>query len=379
MNFALTEEQTQLREALSRQLERSYTFDKRKELIAAGPGASAKIWQQLAELGALGVAIPEAHGGTGGGAVDTMVVMEALGRRLVLEPYLSTVVLGAGLIARAGSDAQRQAILPAVAEGKLRLALAHGEADARYDLSYVTTQARRDGDGYVLDGAKAVVLGGEDAQTLIVSARTSGAAGDADGITLFLVDGTAAGVARRGSLTQDHHRAAEVALSGVRVGADRVLGEVGAGLAWVERAHELGIAAACAEALGIMTVLLEETGAYVKTRKQFGVAIGQFQVLQHRLADMLMRVEQVRSMTYLAATSVEVEDAAERRRVMAAAKAIVSQAARFVGQQAIQSHGAIGMTHEAQVSHYFKRLTMLEMLFGDADHHVGRFSDAMAR
>jgi alkylation response protein AidB-like acyl-CoA dehydrogenase len=378
MDFDFTEEQNALRDALTRQLERSYGFDKRKQIVASESGISDKVWQQLAELGALAVALPEAHGGLGGNAVDTLVVMHALGRRLVVEPYLPTVVLGAGLLLEAGSEAQR-AILPAVAAGEKYLALAHDEADARYLLSYVTAQAKRDpdGGGFVLDGDKQVVLGGEAAHQLIVSARTSGAPDDAAGITLFVVDASAAGVSRHGYRTQDSHRAADVKLTGVRVPASAVLGEVGGGHALLERAVERAIAAVCAESLGIMEVLLDLTGSYVKTRKQFGVPIGTFQALQHRLADMLMRVEQARSMAYLAANTVDSTDVAERRRVFAAAKAMVAQAARFVGQQAIQLHGGIGTTDEAQVSHYFKRLTVLELAFGDADHHLGRYSDQM--
>lgn len=376
MNFAFTEEQAQLRAALQRHLERTYSFDKRKEIVGGEPGYSAKAWQQLAELGALGVAISDELGGTGGGAVDTLVVMEALGRSLVVEPYLSTVVLGAGLLARAGSPAQR-ALVAEVVEGRKLLALAHEEPDARYQLAHVATRARRDGDGVVLDGEKAVVLGGGAADLLVVSARAEGEAGAHEGVTLWLIDADAPGVTRASYRTQDCHRAADVRLAGVRASADQQLGPAGQGVALVERAYEVAIAAACAEALGVMSVMLDLTASYVKTRKQFGVPIGQFQALQHRLADMLMRVEQARSMAYLASATVDSEDAAERRRVLAAAKVIVSQAARFVGQQAIQVHGAIGITEEAPVSHYFKRLTMLEVMFGDADHHLGRFSDAL--
>ncbi len=381
MDFEFTEEQNALRDALTRQLERSYGFDKRKQIVASDIGISDKVWQQLAELGALAVALPEAHGGLGGNAVDTMVVMHALGRRLVVEPYLPTVVLGAGLLLDAGggadSEAHRAALLPGVASGEKYLALAHDEADARYHLSYVKTQARRDGDDFIVDGTKGVVLGGEAAHQLIVSARTSGGPDDAAGITLFIVDPKHPGVERRGYRTQDSHRAADVILRGVRLPARAVLGEVGGGHALLERATERAIAAVCAESLGLMEVLLDLTGSYVKTRKQFGVPIGTFQALQHRLADMLMRVEQARSMTYLAANTVDSSDAEHRRRTFAAAKAIVAQAARFVGQQAIQLHGGIGTTDEAQVSHYFKRLTVLELAFGDADHHLGRYSDLM--
>lgn len=395
MNFDFSEEQLALRDALTKLLDRSAGFDARKELVRTGHTHSPRLWRQLAELGALGVAIPEAHGGTGGTAVDTMVVCEALGRRLVLEPYLAVAVVGAGLIAHAGSAAQKAALLPRLAEGELLLALAHQERDARYHLAHLGTTARRDGDGYVLDGAKHVVLGGNSAHQLIVSARTSGAADERAGHTLFLVDADGPGITRRMYRTQDNLGAADVQLTAVRVPGSAVLGEVGHGLPAVEHALDLGLAALCAEAVGAMAMMLELTADYVKTRKQFGVPIGQFQVLQHRLADMLMRLEQARSMTYLAAStlatpsagarSAAIADANQqsdaevtnRRRILSAAKAKVGQCGRFVGQEAIQLHGGIGMTDEAQISHYFKRVTTIDLTFGDADHHVAAVSDAM--
>jgi alkylation response protein AidB-like acyl-CoA dehydrogenase len=382
MNFDFSEEQTQLRDALGRLLDRGYEFDKRKQIVASDAGLSREIWKQLAELGALSIALPEQHGGTGGTAVDTLVVMEALGRRLVVEPYVPAIVLGAGLVARAGSDAQRAQLLPRVGSGEHLLALAHDEPDSRYELARVATRARPEGGagrGFVLDGKKTVVLGGGAADTLIVSARTAGEPGDPDGVSLFLVDAAAPGVSRLGYQTQDNHRAADVTLAGVRVGGDALLGLAGDGAALVEHAIQHGIAAVCAEALGVMALLVDLTSAYVKTRKQFGVPIGQFQALQHRLADMLMRVEQARSMAYLIATTVDTGDPAQRRRITAAAKAMVSQAGRFVGHGAIQLHGGIGVTDEAPVSHYFKRITTIGMTFGDADHHVARFSDLMER
>jgi alkylation response protein AidB-like acyl-CoA dehydrogenase len=379
MNFDFTEEQNQLRAALARLLDRGYEFGKRKQIVASEAGFSREIWRQLAELGALSIRLPEQHGGAGGTAIDTLVVMEALGRRIVVEPYVPAIVVGAGLLARAGSDAQCARLLPRVAAGEHLLALAHDEADSRYELARIATRARPDGSGHVLDGAKTVVLGGAAADTLIVSARTAGEPGDPTGVSLFLVDAGAPGVTRHAYATQDNHRAADITLTGVKVAGDALLGPAGGGIALVEHAVEQGIAAVCAEVLGVMAVLIELTSSYVKTRKQFGVPIGQFQVLQHRLADMLMRVEQARSMTYLVATTVDSPDAALRRRITAAAKAMVGQAARFVGQQAIQLHGGIGVTDEAPVSHYFKRLTIIDMTFGDADHHLARYSDLMER
>jgi alkylation response protein AidB-like acyl-CoA dehydrogenase len=379
MNFDFSEEQVQLQSALARLLDRGYEFDQRKQIIRSETGFSRELWRQLGDLGALAIALPEEHGGTGGTAIDTLVVMEALGRRLVVEPYVPTVVLAGGLLARAGSDAQRARLLPEIAAGGRLAALAHDEAGSRYELAHVATRARAAGGGYLLDGAKTVVLGGAAADTLIVSARTAGEPGDPDGISLFLVDAGAAGITRQGYATHDNHRAADITFAGVQVGGDALLGPLGGGGPLVEHALEHGIAAVCAEALGVMAMLVDLTSSYVKTRKQFGVPIGSFQVLQHRLADMLMRVEQARSMTYLLATTVDATDAAQRRRVAAATKAMVSQAGRFVGQGAVQLHGGIGVMDEAPVSHYFKRMTIIGMTFGDADHHVARFSDLMER
>jgi alkylation response protein AidB-like acyl-CoA dehydrogenase len=367
MNFELTEEQQQLRGSLQRLVERTYSFDKRKQILASPGGHSREVWRQLGELGALAIGVPEPWGG--GDAVDTAIVMEVLGEKIVVEPYMPTVVLGAGIIARAGSDEHRQAILPRAVAGDRLLALAHTEADARYDLAHVAMRAAPNSGGFVLDGDKTVVLGGGTADTLIVSARVP------DGISLFLVEANAPGVHRTPYLAHDGHGAADIRFEAVRVAADAVVGPLGGGLPVIEHAVERAIAALCAEAVGNMATLVDMTSAYVKTRKQFGVPIGSFQVLQHRLADMLMRVEQARSMSYLVATTVESADEVARRRIVSAAKALVSQAARFVGQQAIQLHGAIGITDEAAVSHYFKRLTTIALTFGDADFHVARFAD----
>jgi alkylation response protein AidB-like acyl-CoA dehydrogenase len=374
MNFALTDEQQQLRDSLARFVQKEYSFEKRKAILKSKEGISREAWKQLADMGLTALGLPEAHGGLPGTPVDTMVVMDVLGRGLVVEPYLATVVLGAELVARAGSEAQQAAILPAVAAGDKLLALAHDEIGARYELEHVATTAKKHGDHYLLTGAKTVVLHGAQADTLIVSARTSGKVRDAGGIALFLVERAGAGVTVADHPTHDGQRAAEVALKGAR---GELLGKDGQGHALLEHAQARGIAALCAEAVGNMAALVEITLAYVKTRKQFGVPIGSFQALQHRMADMVMYVEQARSMSYLAAAKADAPDAAERRRALSAAKAYIGQAARFVGQQAVQLHGGIGVTDEANVSHYFKRLTLINVAFGDADHHLGRFSDAL--
>jgi alkylation response protein AidB-like acyl-CoA dehydrogenase len=374
MDFALTDEQQQLRDTLARFVQKDYAFEKRKAILKSKDGYSREAWQQLAEMGLTALGLPEEHGGLAGNAVDTMVVMEVFGRGLVVEPYLATVVLGAGLVAQAGSEAQKKTILPAVAEGKLLLAFAHDEPGVRYELTRVATSAKKQGDGYALNGAKTVVLHGAQAGKLIVSARTGGGERDPSGISLFLVDAQPPGVALRDYPTHDGQRAAELTLKGAR---GELLGKEGQGAALVEWAVARGIAALCAEAVGNMAALVELTLSYIKTRKQFGVPIGSFQALQHRMADMLMYTEQARSMMLLAAGKADSTDAADRDRCIAAAKAFIGQAGRYVGQQAVQLHGGIGVTDEANVSHYFKRLTLINATFGDADHHLGRFSDTL--
>jgi alkylation response protein AidB-like acyl-CoA dehydrogenase len=301
--------------------------------------------------------------------------MEAFGRALVLEPYLSTVVLGGTAVRLAGSDAQKAAILPQIAEGGMTLALAHGERQARYDLSDVLTTAKPRGGGWVLDGGKSVVIHGDNADRLIVSARSSGERDDRDGISLFLVDAKANGVARRAYPMRDGTRAAEVSMSGVEIAAEDILGEPGNALPVIERVVETGIAAVAAEAVGAMEAMHAMTLEYLKTRQQFGKPIGQNQALQHRSAEMLIALEQGRSLAMLAAITVDEPDASERAHNISMAKVGVGQSARFVSQNAIQLHGGIGMTEEYAVGHYFRRVMVIEHLFGDTAHHLSRIAD----
>ncbi|MGH8456583.1 MAG: acyl-CoA dehydrogenase family protein [Stenotrophobium sp.] len=377
MNFNYSEEQQQLRDSLARYIQKEYGFERRRAILRSAEGWSREVWRQFADMGLLALGVPEQHGGLGGNAVDTLAVMEMFGRGLVVEPYLSTVVIGAQLVAQAGTAAQQTQLLPKLVSGELLLALAHYESGARYELNHVTTRAAAAGGGYVLDGSKTVLLHGASADRLIVSARTAGGERDATGVSLFLVDPKTAGVSLHGYTTQDGQRAAELRLDRVTLGADSLLGTAGAALPLLELAQDRAIAALCAEAVGIMDTLLQLTGSYLKTRKQFGVPIGSFQALQHRMADMLMHTEQARSMAYLAAAKVDLPDARERRRALSAAKSLVGRAARYVGQQAVQLHGGIGVTDELSVSHYFKRLTLINLSFGDADHHLGLFSDLL--
>ena len=367
MDFDLTDEQRLLKDSVDRLIADQYQFEQRKKYMTEPEGWSLGVWQQYAELGLLGLPFAEAHGGFGGGAVETMIVMEAFGRGLVLEPYFATVILGGGLLRRAATPAQQQALLPQVTQGKLKLALAHVERQSRYDLADVATTARQDGAVWVLDGAKSVVLHGDCADRLLVTARVSGNRRDREGVGLFLVDPSAAGVTRRGYPTQDGLRAAEVTLSGVRVPRDDAMVNA---LPAIEHVVDEAIAALCAEAVGTMQAMHETTLEYLKTRQQFGRPIGQFQVLQHRSVDMLVALEQARSMAMFAAVMAGDENAAERRRAIAAAKVQIGRSGRHIGQEAIQLHGGIGMTMEYKVGHYFKRMTMIDKLFGDADVHL---------
>jgi pimeloyl-CoA dehydrogenase small subunit len=370
MDFELSEEQRLLKQSVERLLVDRYGFEQRTAYMKEPGGFSRALWKQYADLGVLALPFAEEDGGIGGGAVDVMIVMEALGRALVLEPYLATVVLAGGVLRHAGSQAQRASLIPKIADGSLILALAHAERQSRYDLADVATTAKRDGAGYVLDGAKGLVLHGDGADKLVVSARVAGKPRDRDGIALFLIDAKASGVSVRGYPTIDGLRAAEVTLSGVKVGAEGVIGEPGKALAVIERVVDEGMAALCAEAVGAMEVMHELTVDYLKTRRQFGVPIGNFQVLQHAAVDMLMATEQARSMAMLAAMMAEEPNAVERHKSIAAAKVQIGRSGRFVGKTATQLHGGIGMTMEYKVGHYFKRVTAIDVLFGDADHHL---------
>jgi pimeloyl-CoA dehydrogenase small subunit len=377
MDFDLSDEQRLLKDSVTSLIEKEYAFEQRKAYAREPHGYSAARWAQFAELGLLGLPFAEDAGGIGGTPVETMIVMEAFGRGLVLEPYLATIVLGGGLLRFVGSAAQRQEMVPAIAAGKLRLAFAHTERQARYDLADVAVTATpSSGGGFVLGGHKGVVLHGDSADRLIVSARTGGGPREREGISLFLLDPKSEGVAVQGYPTVDGLRAAEITLRDVRLGAEALLGPRDHALPLIERAVDLAIAALAAEAVGAMSVMHELTVEYLKTRKQFGVAIGAFQALQHRAVDMLVAVEQARSMAMLATMMAEAPDAGERRRMIAAAKVQCGRSGRQVGQQAIQLHGGIGMTDEYKIGHYFKRVTAIDTLFGDADHHLAVVADA---
>lgn len=376
MDFDLSEEQRLLKDSVDGLLNDSYDFEQRKKYGAEKAGWSKAVWGKLAEQGLLGLPFAEADGGFGAGAVETMIVMQAFGRALVLEPYLPTVVIAGGFLRHGGSAAQKAAHIPGIIDGSKTFAFAQLEKNSRYDLSDVSTTAKKKGDGWVIDGEKFVVLNGEAADTLVVTARTKGGQTERDGVGVFLVPRTAKGVTVKGYPTQDGMRAADITFTGVEVGADAVLGDPAGGLPLIERVVDEARTALCAEAVGAMDESLKITVEYIKTRKQFGVPIGSFQALQHRAADMFVFTEQARSMAMLATMASDFNDAKERAASVAAAKVQVGKSSKFVGQQSIQLHGGIGMTMEASIGHYFKRLSIIESTFGDTDYHLRRASEA---
>ena len=369
MDFSLSEEQRLLKETVDRLVRDQYGFEARQKAAGSEEGFSRATWATFAELGLLAVPFPEEVGGLGGGGVDLMVVAEAFGRGLVVEPYLSTVVLAGALVELAGTDDQKAHILGHIVAGEKLLAFAHGEPDGRYDLAHVATRAEKSGEGWSVSGRKSVVIGGDSADTLIVSARTAGGTGDEAGIGLFLVAKGAAGLTVRGTPTIDGGRSAEVVLDGV---AAEPLGQPGGAFPAIEAAVARGIVALCAEAVGAMEVACETTLDYLKTRKQFGRPIGGFQALQHRMVDMRTELEQARSMAILAAAKLSA-GRVERERTVSAAKVTIGRAAHHVAEEAIQLHGGIAMTWEYALAHYAKRLVMIDHLLGDVDFHTERF------
>ena len=375
MDFSFTEEQTLLRNMVQSFVQDNYDFDSRMKIVRSEEGMSREIWGQFAELGLLAAPFSEEMGGLDGGPIETMVIMEELGRGLVVEPYLPTIVLCGGILSRHASDAQKEAHLPGIIGGEDVWALAYAEPQSRFNPADVLTSAKADGDGYVLNGTKAVVAAAPWASKLIVSARISGDQRDSDGLGLFIVEKSASGVSTQDYPTVDGNRAGEVTLENVTVGADALIGDAGNGLALLDEALDYGIGAVCAEAIGHMKCLNDATVEYCKTRKQFGVPIGSFQVLQHRMVDMFMEYEQSVSMTYMVNMKLT-ESEAERKKAAAGAKVQIGKSGRFVGQEAVQLHGGMGMTEELNVGHYFKRLTVIDTQFGNVDHHLKRFAGA---
>ncbi len=367
MDFDFTEDQDSLRDAVRRWVDKGFTFDRRHALAKAG-GATRAVYAELAELGLAGLVVPEAHGGLALGAIDAMVVAEELGRGLVNAPFAAGALVAPVLLSAAAPELQA-AWLPRMADASALVVLAHQERAARYNLAHVSTRAERQGGGWLLTGTKSLVPAGDEADAFIVPARWQGAVDDTDGIGLFLVVRGDAAV--RGYPTQDGARAADLTLDGTA--ATLITAE---GHAVLELAADVAIAAQCAEAVGLMDRLVAITVEYMNTRKQFGVAIASFQALRHRMADVKMQLELGRSMSYFASLKLG-EPAAQRRRAVSQARVQLGQSMRFVGQQCVQMHGGIGVTDEYVASHYFKRLTMLELGFGDTLHHLGEVSASM--
>lgn len=371
MDFNLTEEQIQFAEAIRRWAEKNYSFEERKHIVHSASGVSDKAWQALAELGAIALPIPEAQGGFNGNAIDMMVVLQEIGRGLIIEPYFATV-LGAEFLKRTASHNE---LLETIATGKTKLACALHEQQSRHDLFDIACTAQATSAGFVLNGQKTIVLHGAQADALIVSARTKGAQRDLDGISLFLVQTSSLPV---GSVqdyrTVDGMRAANLRFEQLPLPASALIGSLHSAWDILDAVSDYGISLLCAEAIGLMEALFATTLDYLKTRQQFGAPIGKFQALQHRMAEMFMEMEQARSLATLAAVKVDSTDPNERRRCVSAAKARVGQAARFIGQQAVQLHGGMGVTNELPAAHMFKRLTMIELSLGDTDHHLARFA-----
>ncbi len=373
MDFDLTDEQQMLKDSVESLLTDNYDFARRKLAAGQPRGWSEALWQHFAEQGLLGAPFAEADGGIGAGAIETMIIMEALGRALSLEPYLATVVLGGGFLRHGATSNQRAAHVPTLIDGSQTMAFAQLEEQSRYDLSNVATTAKRRGSGYVIDGKKCVVLHGDSASTLVVSVRTAGGSQDDLGIGVFLVPANALGVTVRGYPTQDSLRAADISFDNVEVDADAAIGDPENALPLIERVVDEARVALCCEAVGAMDASLQMTVEYLKSRRQFGVAIGSFQALQHRAADMFVTLEQARGITMYASMAQSL-DARERSKATAAAKVQIGRSGKFIGEQSVQLHGGIGMTMEAQIGHYFKRLTMIEKTFGDSHFHLQRLA-----
>ncbi|UCI31913.1 acyl-CoA dehydrogenase family protein [Mesorhizobium sp. B4-1-4] len=376
MDFDLSEEQTLLQDSLAKLLGRAYSFERRTTYLKGSEGWSRDVWAALAEIGVLGLPFAESDGGFGAGPVETMLVAEQLGRVLALEPWLATVVIGGGVLRHGAEASIRSDYISKVACGHKILAFASTEPQSRYRLDDVATSARKEGKAWRIDGRKCVVLHGDTADDLVVTARISGGQQERSGIGVFLVPTSAAGVSRRSYPSSDGLRAADIVFDNVVIDPEALLGTPENGIELVERVVDEAIAALAAEAVGCMQAANELTVEYLKTRKQFGRMIGSFQVLQHRAAEMIISLEQARSMAMLAAMTVDEQNVDERRRIMSAVKIEVGRSARKIGQEVVQLHGGIGMTMEYLGSHFFRRLASIETMFGDADYHLGLLARA---
>ncbi|MCZ6501149.1 MAG: acyl-CoA dehydrogenase [Gammaproteobacteria bacterium] len=374
MDFSFSEEQSLLQDSVQRFIQNSYTFEKRQKLIQTEEGFSRDNWSTFAELGWLGLPFAEEDGGFGGTPVETMIMLEEFGKGLVVEPYVSTVIMAGTAISEGASQELKENVLADIIGGSKLAALAFVEPQARFNLADIATTAINNNSGYLINGFKGVVLGGPSADVLVVPARTDGDQKDEGGITLFLVDANSDGVSRRNYPTIDGLRASEITFENVSVEASSIIGQVGGGLALLEKSIDYAILAVGAEAVGAMEVLYKTTVEYCKVREQFGQPIGKFQVLQHRMVDMFIEHEQSKSLLYMAAMRLDEGYSPAARKAVSALKVQVGKGGKFVGQSAVQLHGAMGMTDELNVGHYFKRLTAVETLFGNVDYHLKKYA-----
>lgn len=373
MDFSFNEEQTLIQRQVAQFIQRDYEWEKRQALAKSELGFSSENWKIFADLGWLGISLSEESGGFGGSALETMIIMEEFGKGLVVEPFLETIVLCAGLIDSCGNKDQKSEILKKVISGEMHLALGFVEPQSRFNLADVITEAKKKGDGFVLNGFKSVVMNGPSANNIIISARISGKQSEEEGISLFVIDPKLEGVSLRNYPTVDGRRASEITLENVDVTSSCLLAEEGKGFKELEKAIDSATLAICAEAIGAMEVLYKTTVEYTKIRKQFGQAIGKFQVLQHRMVDMFMEYEQSKSLLYMA-TIKQAEKAEDSKKAISGLKYQVGKAAKFIGQQAVQLHGGMGVTDELNVGHFFKRLTTIITIFGNTDYHLKRYS-----
>ena len=372
MNFDYNEEQTLLDNMVTSFVRDNYDWDTRCSIVKTESGWKEENWKQFAELGLLGVPFDETYGGLGGQATDVMIVMEQFGKGLVVEPYMSSIILAGGLISKLGSDKQKDTIIPEIISGNQRYVFAYAEPQSRFDLFDVKCSASLDGDNYVINGFKSVVFGASMATHVIISARTSGDQRSKSGITLFMVDIKSEGITLQNYPTIDEYRASEIVIENLKVSKDNILGSIDSSYEAIEEQIDLSTIAACSEAVGILQVLKDSTNDYCKNRKQFGQPIGANQVIKHRLVDMMIEYEQAKSILYMAVTA-DLSDPIERRKAASAAKARIGKAIKFVGENAIQLHGGMGVVDEYMISHFFKRATMIGILFGNVDFHMKRY------
>lgn len=373
MNFELSEEQRMIQQSVERFVEDNYDLNSRVALSSKSPGFSTENWYSMAELGWLGLPFEEEDGGFGGNQIDVLVVMEQFGRGLVLEPYLASIVMGGGALKRGGTNALKSEILPQVIEGTLQLAFAYAEEQSRFDLDDVMTSARKEGENFVLNGQKSMVQNAETADKIVVSARTSSGQVSPQGITLFLIDADAEGLSRDNFPTVDGLRASEITLENVSVGPDRILGEVDQGFSILQSVANDAMLALSAEAVGAMEVLYKDTVDYTQQREQFDHPLSEFQVLQHRMVDMFMEYEQCKSLLYRA-TMETIQDPEAAQRTIHALMHLIGKSGMFIGENAVQLHGGMGMTEELRIGHYFKRLLVIDATFGNADYHLQKFT-----